>query len=178
MRIFSSTGALVLCLAAAPLAAQARPLAAGDAVRFDPAPRGVWRVQSAGADSLVVRNGDGVTRTVATGGVLIRRAAGKERLLSLVRGTVYGLASGAALGAVVGYASGDDPPGQYFSLTAEENAAFAAILFGGLGTVVGTVVGIVAPRSRWEVVSSPSASAGVTLEAPDGRPGVLLRVSF
>jgi hypothetical protein len=178
MRTFTRSTALALCLAAAPLAAQSRPLAPGDAVRFDPAPRGVWHVQSAGADSLVVRDAGGATRTVSTARVEVRRAEGKNRLGSAVRGLLYGLGGGAAAGAVFGYAQGDDPDDQFLSFSAEENAALGAVLFGGIGAIAGTVVGIAAPRSRWEVVSSPSQTAAVTLQAPDGRPGVLLSVSF
>jgi hypothetical protein len=178
MHILSRTAALVLCLAAAPLAAQARPLAPGDAVRFSPEPRGVWRVERAGADSLVVRNADGVSRPVASTEVVIRRAVGKNRLGSAVRGLLYGMGAGAVFGAAIGYAQGDDPPDVFLSFTAEENALFGAVAFGALGTIAGTVVGIVAPRSRWEVVSSGSSTTSVTLQVPDGRPGVLLSVSF
>ena len=178
IRIASRAAALALCLAAAPLAAQARPIAPGDHLRFDPEPRGIWTVQSATADSLVVRNADGVTRTVAADVVLIRRAEGKNRLGSLARGALVGLWSGASFGAVFGYLQGDDPEDNFIRFTAEENAALGAVLFGGLGTIVGTVVGIAAPRSNWNVVSSPSATAAVSVQAPDGRPGVLMTVSF
>lgn len=178
IHILARTAALVLCLATAPLAAQSRPIAPGDHLRFSPEPQGVWTVQSTTADSLVVRNANGATRTLPNGVMLIRRAEGKDRLGSLVRGALIGLASGSAVGAAFGYAQGDDPEENFIRFTAEENALLGAVLFGGLGTIVGTVVGIAAPRSSWKVVPSSSATASISLEAPDGRPGVLMTVSF
>ena len=54
--------------------------------------------------------------------------------------TVIGAGTGLALGAILGYADGDDEPG-WFSSTAEEKSLGAAVLLTPVGAAVGAVVG-------------------------------------
>ena len=58
-----------------------------------------------------------------------------------LKGALIGLGAGAAIGAIAGYASGDDPPG-LFSATATEKGAAAAIFLGLTGALVGTLIGV------------------------------------
>lgn len=178
MRI-RSLALLAALLAATPLAAQSRPLAEGDVVRFSPEPRGVFTVRQAGADSLVVnrRGGAGEELRVPVRGTLIRRAEGRNHVGSLLRGAMYGGAAGVVLGGISGYAQGDDPEG-WFSFTAEENAALGAFLVGTTGIVVGAVAGLVMPSHEWRVAAPASPRAALSPAAPDGRPGLVVSVTF
>ena len=51
-----------------------------------------------------------------------------------------GLLSGAAMGALVGFASGDDDPG-ILAFTAEEKALLGGVFFGGIGGLLGLSFG-------------------------------------
>jgi len=67
------------------------------------------------------------------------------------RGALIGLAAGAGLGVIMGYASGDDPPPSgWISLsptfTAEQKAVLLATLLGVTGALVGALV---SPGSCW-----------------------------
>ena len=57
------------------------------------------------------------------------------------KGAGIGFVSGAAFGAIIGYAAGDDPENVWFSTTAKEKAGGGAILFGALGSGVGALWG-------------------------------------
>lgn len=59
---------------------------------------------------------------------------------SVTRGALMGLAAGGALGAITGYADGDDTGG-FFSLSKETKAAVLGTFFGLCGTVIGAVIG-------------------------------------
>jgi hypothetical protein len=170
---------LAALLAATPLAAQPRPVSEGDVVRFSPEPRGVFTVRQAGPDSLVVnrRGGAGEELRLPVRGTLIRRVGGPNYVGSLLRGAAYGLAAGTVGGGIAGYAQGDDPEG-WFSFTAEENAALGAFLGGTTGLVVGAVAGLIKPMHHWDVAAAPSARASVSPTVPDGRPGLVLSVTF
>lgn len=174
-----SIALLAPLLLAAPLAAQPRPLAEGDIVRFSPEPRGVFTVRQASPDSLVVnrRGGSGEEVRVPVRGTLIRRVAGPNHIGSLLRGAAYGLALGTVAGGIGGYAQGDDPEG-WFSFTAEENAALGAFLGGTTGIVMGAVGGLIRPTHHWDVAAAPAARATLSPTAPDGRPGLVLSVRF
>jgi hypothetical protein len=57
---------------------------------------------------------------------------------------------GAFSGGLIGFASGDDPPGSgFFTFTAGEKAAFGAIGFGVLGGIIGGIAGAVSTHERW-----------------------------
>jgi hypothetical protein len=55
---------------------------------------------------------------------------------------VYGFIGGAALGATLGFAGGDDPPG-WFSMTASDKALLAGSFFGLIGLIVGAIGGLI-----------------------------------
>lgn len=168
---------LLLCaLLATPLAAQPRPVAQGDVVRFSPGPRGVYTVQEVGPDSLTVsRRGEEVR--VPVRGVAIHRAHGRNHPGGLLRGAVYGMGFGAALGAVSGYAQGDTNDG-WFNFSAEENAAIGAAVLGITGLVTGGALGLMFPPFDWEPASVPASRTTLSPVAPDGRPGLVLTISF
>lgn len=163
-------------LMAAPLAAQPRPVAQGDVVRFSPGPRGVYTVQQVGADSLTVSRGGEEVR-VAVHGIAIRRAHGRNHVGGLLRGAAFGLGAGAVLGGVSGYAQGDTNDG-WFNFSAEDNAAIGAFVLGSLGLLTGGVVGLMFPPHDWELTSVPAARASLSPAAPEGRPGLVLTIRF
>ncbi|HET7899252.1 MAG TPA: hypothetical protein VFL47_16310 [Flavisolibacter sp.] len=57
------------------------------------------------------------------------------------RGALIGAVVGIGIGAGIGFASGDDPPDQWFSFTAGEKAASLALLGVVLGTPIGAIIG-------------------------------------
>ena len=65
------------------------------------------------------------------------------------RGALIGLGSGAIFGTVLGFASGDDNPDEYwiFAMTAEEKAAGGAIVYGVLGAAAGTLIGALTKKT-------------------------------
>jgi hypothetical protein len=79
---------------------------------------------------------------------------------AVLRGTLIGLASGAFIGAIAGYASGDDPVQPYtgdladvfiavgnaFAMTAEEKAVASATGLGLAGAGIGAIIGAVAKK--------------------------------
>ena len=79
-------------------------------------------------------------------------------------------------GAVIGLASGDDPPG-FLSFTAEEKAALGAFVFGGLGGVIGLIAGTASPGERWEEVPLVRLRVGFAPQR-DGRLGIGASVRF
>ena len=91
-----------------------------------------------------------------------------------------GLLVGAATGAVIGLASGDDPPcsGWFcWGFTAEEKAALGAIGLGGLGAVIGLIAGAASSGERWEEVPLDRLRVSVGPQR-DGRLGFGLSVTF
>ncbi|NIM49705.1 MAG: hypothetical protein GTN62_05615 [Gemmatimonadales bacterium] len=76
-------------------------------------------------------------------------------------GATIGLVLGAATGAIIGFALGDDPPCQksgWFAcwgewrFTAEEYATMGAVVFGAIGILVGRKVGANIETERWQQV--------------------------
>lgn len=79
---------------------------------------------------------------------------------AVLKGTLIGLASGAVIGAIAGYASGDDPVQPYtgdfadvfiavgnaFAMTAEEKAISGATGLGLAGAGIGAIIGAVAKK--------------------------------
>lgn len=58
-----------------------------------------------------------------------------------LRGALIGLGIGALTGAIIGYASGEDPAGNFIRFTAWENAALGASLAGVTGALTGAIIG-------------------------------------
>ncbi|MDE3059022.1 MAG: hypothetical protein KGJ59_13810 [Bacteroidota bacterium] len=58
-------------------------------------------------------------------------------------GVGYGALIGGGAGALIGFASGDDPPDQWFSFTAGEKAEALGIFLGASSAIVGGIVGAI-----------------------------------
>jgi hypothetical protein len=63
------------------------------------------------------------------------------------RSVLTGLLIGAGVGAVIGFASGDDSKDQWFALTAGEKAFGLGVFGGGLGAITGLIVGLAAHKT-------------------------------
>ena len=68
------------------------------------------------------------------------------------KGAGIGFLIGGLVGAGIGGASGDDPPGTFFRLSAGEKAFFGLLAFGFAGSIVGSIVGAALPGHGWEDV--------------------------
>ena len=105
-------------------------------------------------DQSAFSNGEPSRSTQSAGIIAVRNEEilhvvikGKSNVL---KGMGLGTLIGAGGGALLGFASGDDPPG-WFSFTAGEKAEMGAVGLGAVGLVVGTVVGV-ASSSRDKIV--------------------------
>jgi len=63
-----------------------------------------------------------------------------------LKGTLIGFGIGAAIGAIVGLASGDDDPKQWFAYTAGEKAVGLGVMGGITGAVIGGIAGALAKK--------------------------------
>ena len=72
-----------------------------------------------------------------------------------LRGGAIGLLVGAGVGAVIGLASGDDPPGTWFGFTAFEKAGIGAVMLGVVGAVTGYVIASSGKHDRLLVSVGP-----------------------
>ena len=85
-----------------------------------------------------------------------------KRKGSVGRGIVAGILGGAALGAIVGLASGDDKVEEgvwlsgLFAMSAGEKAASYGVVFGLLGGITGAIIGAVASK-KFIINGKPSA---------------------
>jgi len=86
-----------------------------------------------------------------------------------LRGGAIGLLVGAGVGAVIGLASGDDPPGTFLGLTELEKARIGAVVFGVVGAVIGYVIASSGKHDRLLVSVAPQR---------DGRLGLGASVRF
>ena len=86
-----------------------------------------------------------------------------------LRGGAIGLLVGAGVGAVIGFASGDDPSGTFLGATASEKAAIGAVLFGVVGAVIGYAIASSGQHDRLLVGVGPQR---------DGRYGLGATVRF
>ncbi len=90
-----------------------------------------------------------------------------DHVRGALEGAGVGLLVGAAGGAVVGYASGDDPPcsdESWFclSFSAGEKAEILGVYAGGLGAVSGLVLGgLIGSRSVYEYADGPVPQVSV-----------------
>ena len=90
-----------------------------------------------------------------------------------LRGTAIGLGIGGALGAVMGYSDGDDPPGM-FSMDAGHKAAVGAVAFGVIGGLIGALA---APGEQWQEIPADRIQLGFG-QGPDGASGLFLTRRF
>ena len=88
-------------------------------------------------------------------------------------GALIGLGVGAVLGAAIGFASGDDPPG-IVSFSAGAKAGMGAIVFGPLGAIIGAIG---APGEQWQAVPPDKVQLGFS-RGPRGENGVCLTLRF
>ncbi len=86
-----------------------------------------------------------------------------------LRGGAIGLLVGAGVGAVIGLASGDDPRGTFFGLTALEKAHIAGAALGVVGAVIGYAIASSGQHDRLLVSVGPQR---------DGRLGLGLSAGF
>ena len=63
-----------------------------------------------------------------------------------LEGVLIGLVAGAAVGAIIGFASGDDPPEEWFALTAGEKAFGLGLLGGSTGALIGAIAGALSKK--------------------------------
>jgi hypothetical protein len=93
------------------------------------------------------------------------------------QGWGIGFVTGAATGALLGFASGDDPPGTFLPFTAGEKAVFVGAALGITGSALGALIGLAGPE-RW-VLAAPDASRRVSVSPIVGRSsGVSVRLEF
>ena len=116
----------------------------------------VGTIVALGPDTLRLRSEDGQTETPVALGRITRLERSTGRHGRALMGAGIGLVSGAALGGILGYASGDDKPqpNQWFTFTAGDKAAFAAAALGVVGLLTGTIVGALHQREEWKVIAT------------------------
>ena len=78
-----------------------------------------------------------------------------------LRGGAIGLLVGAGVGAVIGLASGDDPSGTFFGLTAENKAAVGAAVVGFVGAVIGYAIASSGEHGRLFMKVGPQRDGGI-----------------
>ncbi len=106
--------------------------------------------------------------------------AGRHR--PVLEGGLIGLLAGAATGAIIGFASGDDKcsADAWFCMayTSDQKAAMGAAGLGTLGLVVGLVVGALSPSDRWKPVPLDASRLAVRPTFNENGMGVSVRVPF
>ena len=130
------------------------PVAAGSRVRIASPLFGgakqIGTVVSVSRDTLILRQGiAAVDRSIATSDIAAVDVS-KGMHSRKAKGALWGMLIGAGAGAVIGYATYKDPPPcdidfcwnvNFGPASKESNAAFAGVLVGLLGSLVGTIVG-------------------------------------
>ncbi|MEJ7813164.1 MAG: hypothetical protein WKG32_22330 [Gemmatimonadaceae bacterium] len=147
--------AALLLAGATGLAAQARTLPSlepGARVRVT-APslsRGlrVGTVAGVRGDSLDLKVAGRDTTVTVSASELTRLEVSRGQRRQGRKGMGMGLLIGAAGGAVLGYASGDDESG-FIAFSAGEKAVLSGVVFGVLGTVIGGLAGLSSQTDRW-----------------------------
>lgn len=129
---------------------------------------------------LVVQNETAITLQTSYSGqtedVLWEEIQGLEiRTQKSRRGSAagIGLAVGAAAGALVGFASGDDPPG-IVSFSAGAKAGMAALVLAPIGALIGAAS---APGEKWEPAPTSLLNVGLTVGAHEER-GIVFSARF
>jgi len=109
-------------------------------------------------DSLLLLAGGPIADTdltVALNEIKEIKIVKKSRLWN---GLGYGLLIGGGGGALVGFASGDDPPG-WVSFTAPQKAMLCGVVFGGLGMILGAIGGGLSGIDESILIGDKSKSA-------------------
>jgi len=147
-------GLLVTAVASSAVAQEA-PLRPGQRVRVQSAivntPVVTGAVEAIRPDTLVVRPEDGASGGVATAiplSSIARLQVSQGRHSKWVTGLVVGLGIGVGGGAILGATTCEGD----FLFTTGDCAVMGATLFGAVGAVSGTVVGLLTKSERWESV--------------------------
>ena len=111
----------------------------------------VGTVAAVDADTLVLGVKHGTSSLAIPFASMTSLEVSRGKKSNVGKGLGIGFLAGAALGAVIGFAAGDDPPG-FLAFSSEQKAAAGAILGGLAGGVIGGVVGATGPSERWETV--------------------------
>jgi hypothetical protein len=142
---------IVAGLAATGLPAQEASLAQpGQRVKVrSPDARGVFVVQSAAADTLVLAASNGGTHVVPVASISRFEVSAGERtrLESFGRGAGFGFLIGAVIGGGLGLTSGNDG-----IFSAGETALILGTFTGGVGAIIGGALGAANPGERWRRV--------------------------
>ena len=93
---------------------------------------------------------------------------------NFANGAIMGLVSGGAVGAIIGLAAGDDESG-FLQFSAQDKAAMAGGLLGGVGLLFGAAIGASIKSDKWESVSLERMRVDI-LPRQDG--ALALRASF
>jgi hypothetical protein len=174
----------VAALILAPLGAvssQAVQPRSGDRIRITSAPNTLdnqtARVLRVRNDTLFLQVVPAETLVVALAGVT-RLEVSTARRRHTWQGAAIGALIGFTSGALIGLASGDDPPGVW-SYTVEENALMFGVALGIPGLVIGTLVGFNSVSHRWTSVplGAVNATPGLQVGRSGARLGVALSLS-
>jgi hypothetical protein len=132
-----------------------------------PAVAGEFIVRSSSSDTLVLGTMESdETYSVPAQSVthLAVSAGPRSRRAGAGRGLGLGFLGGAVIGAMLGFADGDDKcvEGQWciFDLSASDKAVLGGVLMGGVGAAIGGLVGAARPGERWQKVPVRRVAAG------------------
>ena len=175
---------LIAALALTPLATvmaqlQPSPLEPGQRVRVTAPDLGirkqVGRFEALRGDTLVVAAADSTMTFPVASVTRLELSRGQKSMAGRWAG--IGFVSGAAFGAIIGFVSGDPPRTCDLCPTAEQKAACGAIVFGGIGALIGRGAGASHKTDRWEEVPLDKLRVSVGPQR-DGRLGLGLSFAF
>ena len=107
---------------------------------------GIWgELIAVKQNSLLLLDAGGEDVSVDIAEIKVIRIVKKS---NVVQGMVRGVAIGGGVGALIGFAAGDDEPGGFFSFTAEGKALIFGIAFGALGLVFGGIAGLTPGKDK------------------------------
>jgi len=156
----------------------AAPVDAGSKIRIggDGAGSRVGRVLSVNAGRVMLETDAGQTTISADSLGEIEVSLGNSGRWA--QGWGIGFASGAGIGALIGFASGDDPPGTFIRLNAEQKALVAGSVLAVGGSLVGTLIGLAGPE-RWVHATRPGETSRVSISPIVGsRVGLSAKFAF
>ena len=154
------------------------PIEAGRMIRVGGSGNGyrVGRVVAVDGNRLTLDTDAGQTTISADSLGDVEVSLGNNRRWA--QGWGIGFVAGAGVGGLLGFASGDDPPGTFIRLNAEQKALLAGSLLGVGGSVVGTLIGLAGPE-RWVHATRPSTASRVSINPIVGsRVGLSAKIAF